>query len=278
MDKSGTTRLNNQSILKMSDSERTFADRLGRARNLSGAISGFEPAFSPARAELSPEGFEEFLDEIGVLNRDTSAKVKDYTLKVNQRVEVVTLVKARVLQACDYVESDPDWRHHLPGLLSLKNKIRGYRASRPKPPVVGEDEDSPTVRARSLSEQGYAEIEGNFSSFIEVLKTVDGYAPPAKGIRLVVPDGEEIPSDENDPDLEAKKAELSLVFLLEWLSGLNRAMSLLGTVVKRSQRERYDKYEGELGLKDRKKRIKKAVSGQYGKQSSQFKEVKGIRV
>ncbi len=154
-----------------------------------GVIQSFEPEFAPARAELSPVEFEEFLDDVGLLNRETSSLSKEYTWNVNQRVEVVTEVKARVLQAVDFVESNPDWKHHLPGLISLKNKIRGYRPPKPKPPTPAEGEDSEAARTRSIGEQGYAEIEGNFGSFIEVLRMVDGYAPPAKQIRLQLPEG-----------------------------------------------------------------------------------------
>ncbi len=84
--------------------------------------------------------------------------------------------------------------------------------------------------------------------------------------------------DENDPDYDSKKSELCLVFLLEWLRKLNGRMDGLGANLKGKQHDRMEAYEGDMGLKDRKKRIKKAVSGQYGKGSQEFRLVKGIRV
>ncbi len=262
----------------MANSENSFADRLGRGRNMLGAIQGFDPAFQPARAELSPAEFEEFLEEVGTLNRETSAMGKEYTWNVNQRVEVVTSIKARVLQTMDFVESNPDWKHHLPGLMSLKNKIRGYRAPRPKPPAPAEGEDSAAVRTRAMGEQSYSEIEGNFSSFIAVLRNVEGYAPAARGIRIALPEEEPVVLSEDDPDYDEKRAELCLEFLLEWLQKLNLRMGSLGASLKSKQRDRWGAFDGDLGLKDRKKRIKKAVSGQYGKDSQEFRLVKGIRL
>ncbi len=78
-----------------------------------------------------------------------------------------------------------------------------------------------------------------------MLKQLEGYNPPAKQIRIALPDGESVEIDEDDLEYDAKRADLCLTFLLEWMHQLNTGMSSLGAEVKRSQRDRLSAYDGD---------------------------------
>ncbi len=262
--------------------EQSFADRLNRGRQLHSTIAAFQPDFDPADVILSPDEFDGFLSQLDSLNMETAGALYDYSALAEEREEVASEVKRRVLRVSHFVESAGSWKMQEGRLLSLKNKIRGNRLSKPTPPEADEEEEGATVKRRRQGEQSYADIENNLDAFVDALKKLDNYAPPAEELRADLPEGEDIPPaiaalPEGRPKREAIRA-LSMKHLAESLEWLNKSLNGLETAVKQKQGKRRTAYDGEAGLKERKKAIKKAVSAQYGTDSPEYLLARSIRV
>lgn len=236
-------------------SETGFADRLGRGRLLQTAIAGFSPAFAPADTSLAAAAFATFLADLDTQITETGGLGSQYTTKVSERGEMVKDVKARVLRVLSFVESNSAWKKYARGVKSLANKIRGNRPKAPKPPAASETPGSPKAKTRSRGEQSFAEIEENFRQLIALVQGITGYAPPAT-------------------DLTAA----SLQTLVGKFAVQNTAMGTLGSQAGIGQRERLALYDGPGGLREKMLAIKKAVRAQYGSDSAEFNQVKGIKV
>ena len=239
----------------MAISEKSFADRLGRGRLMQTAIAGFTPAFAPVDTTLAAAAFDTFLDDLDTQNTDTGSLVSQYTNEVSARGVMVKDIKARALRVLSFVGSNAAWKKYERGVKSLADKIRGNRPRAPKPPAPGETPGSPLAKTRSKGEQSFAEIEENFEQLIAAVQGISGYAPPATDITVA-----------------------SLQTLSTDFAAKNAAMGTLAGQAGVSQRERLALYDGPGGLREKMLAIKKAVRAQYGSDSAEFGQVKGIKV
>ena len=236
-------------------SERTFADRLGRAQQLQAAVATFSPAFAPADTGLGATGVQTFVDGLDVLNTETGTLATQYSNEVDAREVMVKDVKARTLRVLSFVESNTAWAKYARGIKKLSDKIRGNRPKKPKAPVSGETPGSPAVKARNTGEQSFVEIAENFAQLAEAVAGVPGYSPPAAEITAA-----------------------NLETLAEVFAAKNKAMATLGRQVVQKQKDRLAGYDGPGGLKEQMIAIKKAVRAQYGSESVEYGAVKSIKV
>lgn len=239
----------------MAISETSFADRYGRGQQLHAAVSSFVPPFAPAFSALEPANFLAFLANLDTLNTDVATLTGTYSTEVAARTELIKDAKNRAQRALRYVESNPAWANYVPSVKRPVDKIRGNRPSRPRPPAAGEQPGSPQARQRNQGEQSYAEIAENLQQLIAAVQSVSGYAPPAAVISI---------------------AELQT--LSSNLSAKNSSMAALAVQVGNKQKERLEAFDGPGGLKELMKATKKAVAAQYGTDSSEYAQVKSIRV
>jgi hypothetical protein len=231
--------------------EKSFADRLQRGRDVQTAIAVFVPAFAPADASLGATPFGNFLDDLDDLNTEVGTLVAQYTTGVAERTPMVEDIKDRAGRVLAYLKSNSAWKAFVPGIKLLVDKIRNNRLRAPKPPTPGEGAEP--VKKRNKGEQSYGDIEENFEKMIAALGAVPGYAPPATDLSIA-----------------------SLTTLATTFATKNLTMSTLGNQIGMKQRARLEQYDGPSGLKEKIKAIKNAVRSQYGTDSAEYNQIKGI--
>lgn len=234
----------------MPNTEKTFADRLGRAQLLQSTIAGFTPAFAPADTSLNAANFEDFVTVLEAANVEVNDQRDTYATKAALRTDIVREAKTRAMQAINYVKSNSAWGRHFDTLKPTYDKLRGYRPAREVVPV-----EPPATAAEKKAiksgQQSYADIEGLFGKFLKALGKVPGYAPPAPTITLA----------------ELNTFAASFSELNDQLAGLAAALSI-------AIKERYDAFDL---LNDKNQDIKAAVLAQYGIKSAEYKSIKGIK-
>jgi hypothetical protein len=236
----------------MANTERSYADRLQRGRELHAASSGFTPGFAPVDVSLEPDAFEEFLDGLDTLNNAVVTAVSGWQDSAGSRSELVTEIKARALRASSRVKSNTAWKAKLPQVKTAADNLRGYRTAKPKPPEDG----SPPPKGRQQGDQSFGDIKVLLDKLIAALGTVPGYDASA-------------PADISTAGLQALSTQLD---------GLNKLVAGREQALASVRSPRKEGYDGENGLSEKMKAIKEATKSQYGGQSTQFLQVKGIRV
>lgn len=234
----------------MPNTERTFADRLGRAKLLLSAIEDFTPAFAPAAPDLRVAEFDVFVAALEAANDKTSDEKDTYSTQSASRAETVKQVKALALQAMSYVKSNPAWARHHATLKPTYDKLRGYRTARDVVPV---EPPATAVEKKAIKsgQQSFADIEGLFGKFLKALGKVPGYAPPAAEITIP-----------------------ALTTLDTALSDLNEELAALSAALSITIKERFDAFEQ---LTKKNLAIKAAALAQYGTSSAEYKSIKGIK-
>ncbi len=239
----------------MPNTEKTFADRLGRGSRLLSAVELFEPDFAPADVDLAPAAFGPYLDSLETANLAVGEALDVFRVAAGERVQFVRDLKPLTTRIINYVKSNKAWNKHLPSLKSVADKLRGFRNKKVAPPGPGGDTEAQT-RARQTGEQSFADIAGLFSRLVGALEKIEGYAPPAAEISLA--------------SLEALATQM--IQHNETVPNAEQDLKLL-------QKERLDLYnDPKMGLNARMKGVKAAVRSQYGQKSEMWAAVRGIRV
>ena len=237
----------------MAISETSFADRLQRGRDMQTATAVFTPAFAPADASLAAAAFLTFLDLIDVQNTTVGTLLGQITTGANQRDAMVLDIKDRALRVLSFVKSNAAWKSFLPQIKRLADKIRGYRTARATPPASGEAPGSEPAKKRSQGEQSHGEIKENLEQLVAALGSIPGYAPAAADLTIA-----------------------SLTTLAADYAAKNAAMAALYRQAGMEQKDRLENYDGPSGLREKMKAIKQAVRSQYGSNSAEYQQVKGI--
>jgi hypothetical protein len=238
-----------------SNTEKSFADRLNRARLMHTRIDSFAPPFTPVDTDIAVGAFETFCDDCEAANTAVSDAEADYTTVTGSRSAEAAALQALAGRVQDHVEGVAAWKKYHKSIVDASRAVRGVSAPAKKaaPPAEGA---APMKRARSggKSQQGYADIAKHFSKLVKAVGKIVGYsAPTGTGMKLT----------------ELTASETAYIQLN---SNVQDAESALET----AQTTRSNSYDGEGGLKEKMKAIKKAVSGQYGRGSDQAKSVSSI--
>ena len=239
----------------MANSERTFADRAARGRDLHAAIAEFEPVFEPADAALEPATYEAFLDDLDELNTDVNTADVAVSTAIQLHKTLLRTIKQRTTQVVAHIRSVTAWKQYLPAVKQAADKVRGYRPrSKPAPPPA--PGDPPEPKPRKVGQQSYGDIDNLFEKVIKAVKLVPGYAPPAT-------------SNIQTAQLETLQGTSR---------GANTDLATKDAILSRAQSLRLAAYDGETGLREKMKAIKEATKSQYGQNSDEYLSVKGIRV
>ena len=233
-------------------SEKSFADRLQRGRQMQTTTAMFTPAFAPIDASLAPVAFATFLDELDAIHTATGTLVSQYSTEVPLRNDTVTLIKRLAAQVLSIIKSNPAWKNHVPAIKSLADKIRGIRPKAPKPAPPPPGTPPAEIKRRSTGEQGYGDIEENFERMIAALGGVPGYTPPAAEITIA-----------------------ALTTLANAYAAKNLSMATLFAQLTTKQRDRSDGFKL---LNTKMKAIKQAIRGQYGPGSPESEQTGGIEL
>ena len=234
-----------------SNNERTFGDRLARARTMQEKITLFSPAFVPDDASLAPASFGTFLDLVETKNNLVAAAEAAESQSVIQHKSLYELIKTRTLRVVDTVEGNEAWQPYLPKIKEHAAMVRNSRPPKRVPAAPG----APEKPKRKSGQQSYGDIDRWFEKLIEAVKLVPGYKPPVtSNIRL--------------EQLETLLADYRTA---------NKAVAANGAAASKERSERLPLYNGKTGsLRAKMKALKKSTGGQYGRDSAQFTEVKSI--
>ena len=235
----------------MANPEASFADRLQRGNQLQAAIDGFNPAFAPADADLLPPAFAQYLLDLGALNVAVAEAGADWTGDVAARAAKVVDIKARALRALARVKSKAAWKMQLPAVKTAADNLRGYRTPTPKPPAEG-----PAPKTRQKGDQSFGDIKALTDKLVAALGKMADYDTGC-------------PSDISVAGLAAQSLQLD---------GLNQLVAGREQALAAARAPRKNAYDGEGGLKEKMLAIKEGVKSQYGSQSPEFLQIKGIRV
>jgi hypothetical protein len=219
---------------------------------MQGKIAAFTAAFTPDDPGLAPAAFESFLDSIETKNGEVAAAESVFSDKTRTRKSLYDLIKERTLRVVDTISGNEAWKQYLP---KVRESARMVRNSRP-PKAAPEENDAATPKPkRKTGQQSFGDIDIWFEKFIEAVKLVPGYSPA-------------ISSNITLPQLE---------LLLGNYRTANKEVATAGATLGNLRRERLGLYDGETGsLRAKMKAIKNATGGQYGRDSAQYAEVKGI--
>ena len=243
----------------MSVSERSFADRLQRARQLNAATDGFAPPFAPADPSLAPAAFGSFLDGLDTSNLAVATALAAWQEGATARSALVTRLKADTLRALARVKSNPAWKAHVPAVKAAADKLRGYKTAKPAPPAEPQPDQPAATPAKPAREQGdrsYADIKQQGEVLLAALRRIAGFDTGA-------------PVDLTTGALGA---------LVGQLGSANQSVAGKEQALAGNRAIRRSGFDGEGGLSARMKAIKDGVRSQYGQGSQQFLQIKSIRL
>ena len=233
--------------------EKSFADRLQRGRDIQAAIASFSPTFGPADMSLLPAPFLIFLDTIPPLNTAVANAEALWRNNVQARVTLVKDIKAKALRVLSRVRSNVLWKGQVALVKSAVDELRGYQLSKVKSPPS----TTPPVMTKPKVDQSFADVKGLLDKVIASLAQVSGYNTGA-------------PAD---------ITTTALTTLATTLDTSNKAISANEASLYTARRARTAAYDAnDTGLRAKMLAIKEATRSQYGALSSQYLEIKGIRV
>lgn len=242
----------------MANSERSFADRLQKAENLKAIVSTMMPVYAPLNSTVTIVNIAALLTLVSAANIAVGNSKTQFTNKVPERLTLADSLPKLATRIVNYVKSGPAWELEFPRIKELCDKVRRVNPPRktlpPPAPQPGEP-TPPLLKPRDRGDGSYAELAENFTILAAAVTSLPGYAP-------------------DDPDLAA----VTLNALGPQLESRNNAVGLADTALDKAQRARFRLYfTPKTGLKDVFADIKQAVKAQYGQDSTQYEEVKGIR-
>ncbi len=238
----------------MPNTERSFGDRLIRAREMQSIIEKFVPPFDPAVPALQPASFATYLDLVEAHNTVVANAGPAATAAITLHASLMATIKARTVRVTDYISSNEAWDQFRPGVKQAANKVRNYSPSANKKEAPAKPGDPPPKPSAKTGQQSYGDIDYWFEKLIEAVKLVPNYKP---GV--------------------ASNIEVAqLTALLTAYRQANKDVATAGAALDSGQRSRKTSYDGLDSLRTRMKAIKKAVGAQYGRDSAEYASVKGI--
>ncbi len=235
----------------MPDSEQSFPDRAQKSHALLTALSVFVPVFTPPDSAILTVNFTSFLVTVDSANEEVE-NTRSF-LAASQMVRKTVSEGAQKLttQIVNFVKSNPQWKMDFPRIKELCDKARSVRPKAKQPATP-----PPTPqKTRDRGDGSYAEIAQHFKALSAKLGGLTGYSPPDANIQPGV-----------------------IASLASQLEGNNDAVDTMVSDHAKAVENRYALYfEPGTGLGAKFAAIKAAVKGQYGQNSTQFAQVKGMR-
>ena len=240
----------------MANNESSYSDKLRRGVEIYSFIKNFVPAFAPADPDITATGFKTFLDSIVTANNSLAAVETTLNAEVGSRRNAANAIQVTALSIKDHVTSTQPWKQWHVLVSKAADATRGYVLPKKKvAPVAGTPPKKASSGARS--QQGYGDIDTLFGKLIESVKKITGYISiPGSGLSVV--------------ELEAQREAYQTLN-----DSVSTAEAAWGTAVDVRSRLYIDP---NTGLKAKVMAIKKAVRSQYNSTSSQYAQVKNIKV
>jgi hypothetical protein len=246
-----------------STSEKTFGNRLKHGRDLQIALDAL-PTYAPDNTALTPPNFELFLDAVESANDDVADKEQvlsdartarrlGFFGDTSTNVDGLATLAGRVR---DHVGSQPGGKKSsgYKNIQRLTQKISNYRP--PKKPVSAAIGTTPSEKKKiSQSERSYGSLVQSGRDLAAAAAKVPGYNPTAA-------------------DLQPAALKASM----KTLSDANGAVADALVDVEKAAEVRSTIYEHpDTGLQSQFQQAKAAVASQFGRRSSEYKTVSGIK-
>ncbi len=235
--------------------ERSYADRLGRAQLMQGRIALFSPAFAPADATLTPAQFLTLCGAVETANDQVTVSLDAWRTMVQERQDLVKTLRYTATRVVAYLKSSPAFAAKVKTAKAAADKLRGMRPRKLKAPEPAEGES--VTAKKGLGSQSFADIEAHFKALINAVTGLAGYAPTPVT---------------NPITLSNLNAALSAY------KGKNNAIIILESTWRDKVTARLDKFDGTGGLREKMIAVKNAAKAQYGQKSNQYGEVKSIKL
>lgn len=235
--------------------ESSFADRLARGQLMQGKIALFTPAFAPADGTLTAASFLTFCGTVEAANDETAVALDAWRTVVKERQDLVKEMKATATRVIAYLKSSPTFAGRLKNAKAAADKLRGVRPRAPKnpPPAPG----TPAAKKRNTGDQSYADLEKHFKVLINAVTGLAAYAPAPLTNPITL---------------------ANLNGTLSTYKSKNAALIPLESTWRDKVDARSKKFDGPGGLRAKMKAIKNATKAQYGQNSSQYEQVKNIKL
>jgi hypothetical protein len=246
-----------------STSEQTFGNRLEHSRHLSKAVA-LIPAYAPDNSALSTASYATFLNSVEAANDLVAEKAQLLSDARDQRrlaffgdtatgTGGLATLSGRVR---DHVGSMPGGKNsaHYKQIQRLTQKITNYHP--PKKPVSGSPGATSTEKKKvSQSERSYGSLVQFGRDLAAAAAKVPGYTPTAADIKPA-----------------------NLVLAMKALADKNDAVATALAEARDATDSRAAIYDHpETGLKSVFQQVKAAVASQFGRRSSEYGAVGGIR-
>ena len=236
----------------MSNTERSFADRLARGKSINDAIMPM-PNYNPQDPDISKAVYPGFLENVSAKNTEVRVKESAYSAAVADRQEAFfgsNGVKKRATMILNYCKSLKNIGASLKSVARLVAKINNYKKTKTAAPPDPENTDA--VKKHSKGEQSYGDLTQAIKDLNEILKSIPDYQP-------------------NNVLIQTATLDTFIVTL----GTLNGSVNTYDNELSNLQTERNNMYDD---LKDRMKRIKSYILGDFGRDSAEYQLVGGIKV
>ena len=241
----------------MATSEQSYPDRYNRGMQLQAVIVGFSPVFNPADSNLTAASFANFLTDVNALNDAIDPAEATLTLLIQDRVTATAEVHEKARRIRDYVTSVVTWKKYHDTVIKAAGKVLGYAVPKKviAPPTPPPATPPKKTGSGAKTQRAFDDVERFFKKLNEAVKKITGFIAPS-------------PSGLSIAELEAQQTAYK-----DLNSAVNTADGALGDL----QRDRKQAYDGENSLIEKVRAIKKAVSAQYGPNSTEAAAAKAIK-
>ncbi|CAM1341801.1 hypothetical protein [Tenacibaculum amylolyticum] len=234
-----------------SNSQSSFASRLGKAKSLQTIVSGYSDYVAPIES-ASLTTFAQTISDIETLQQQYNTAKSDYTTKTNARKKVFTdnsdSLEKRLSPIRTFIEALKGKNStELTQITSLVNKIRGNVTKSTSPSTESE---AVTI---SQIERTYASRLSNFKNIIDILTSYGGdYTPPNELITV---------ASLNEVAVNAEASNTAVDLSLSVLKPvIDQRQTMFGTLRQQAQS------------------IKSFIKAQYGLDSNEYKQVKKLTI
>lgn len=246
-----------------STSEKSFASRYGRGKELYNCIKDFRN-YRPNKDDLTPASLMSLLDSIDAANKSVARTNETYRAAMEKRNLLIRgedgmIGLARKIR--DYTSSSLKGGKNSVHFKSIQKEcqrmISGKKGiTKPDVPEAGKENgngSSPKAK-RSTTETGVNALIAYAKNIAEIIRTLPGYSPSnplltAEGFEAVIRDVVRL----HDEYVTAYEA------------------------YSRAAKERNDLFEGDNGLRVRMVRVKEYIVFEYSRQSQEYAAVRKIR-
>jgi len=234
--------------------EKSYADRVGRAELLQGTITGFGVPLIPSEPDNAIPVYEAYWQSCRTKNETIDSQAESFSVQTGQRVNHTKVMKSVVTRVQNHVLSVKALKDYWKTTKIAGQRITTFKPTKTKPPVEGET--GTEKKKRNKGELGYADISNNHKAFVSILTSMGGGYTPSS------------------PDLTIATLTASRTTLDDF----NKDIGVLAGALSVGRIQRVNMFDKENGLSDRMISLKKNVFSQYGGNSAEYLSVKGIKV